>query len=64
MTVAHDDGNWEQVLTYLPADYRELAVEHRQLQTQWGNAKVVDADQLLRLIFLHAGANLPLRQTV
>ena len=64
MVRGDDHSNWEQVLMYLPADYRELAEEHKQLQAQWGNAKVVEADQLLRLIFLHAGANLPLRQTV
>lgn len=58
------DRNWQEVLSYLPADYRELAVEHKQVRTQWANAKIVDADDLLRLIFLHVGANLPLRQTV
>lgn len=56
--------NWEQVMSYLPADYRELADECKQIETQYGNAKVTEADELLRLIFLHVGANLPLRQTV
>lgn len=64
MTQRPDDTQWEQVLSYLPADYRELADEHKQIQSQWGNAKVIDADHLLRMILLHAGANLPLRQTV
>lgn len=64
MIPAQDDRNWEEVLSYLPADYRELAVEHKQLELQYGNAKIRDAEQLLRLIFLHVGLNLPLRQTV
>src|ERR1051326_4241860 len=58
------DKNWEEVLSYLPADYPELAIEHKQLEVQYGNAKIRDAEQLLRLIFLHVGLNLPLRQTV
>ena len=56
------DRNWEEVLSYLPADYRELAEEHKQLEVQYGNAKITEADDLLRLVFVHAGANLPLRQ--
>src|SRR5579859_154554 len=55
---------WEQIRTYLPADYERLADEHRQVETQYGNAKIRTADDLLRLILLHVGANLPLRQAV
>lgn len=58
------EGDWKTLLGYLPADYEALAVEHKQLLTQYGNAKIRDADTLLRFIFLHAGADLPLRQTV
>lgn len=57
------DG-WEAIRGYLPPDYAQLADEHRQLETQYGNCKVRTADDLLRLILLHVGANLPLRQTV
>jgi len=41
-----------------------LAREHRVINTQWPNAKVTDAQTLLRFILLHVGADLPLRQTV
>lgn len=55
---------WDEIRRYLPSDYRQLAAEHRQVETQYGNAKIRTADDLLRLILLHVGANLPLRQTV
>jgi hypothetical protein len=58
------DDEWKALLRYLPPDYETLAVRHKQLQTQYGNAKIRDADTLLRFIFLHAGADLPLRQAV
>ena len=60
----NENSQWNALLSYLPADFRELAVEHKQLETQYGNAKVTTADDLLRFIFLHVGPNLPLRQTV
>jgi len=56
--------DWATISAYLPADYRELADEHKQVQTQFGNAKIRTADDLLRLALLHVGADLPLRQTV
>ena len=62
-SLMHDE-NWRTLLGCLPPDYEELALKHKQLLTQYGNAKVKDADTLLRFIFLHAGADLPLRQTV
>lgn len=55
---------WDEIRRYLPSDYEQLAEEHRQIETQYGNAKIRTADDLLRLILLHVGANLPLRQTV
>jgi hypothetical protein len=58
------DENWRTLLQCLPADYEALACRHKQVQTQYGNAKIRDAKTLLRFIFLHAGADLPLRQTV
>ncbi len=68
MTIAsqtwNDTEQWNALLSYLPADFRGLATEHKQLETQYGNAKVTTPDDLLRFIFLHVGANLPLRQTV
>ncbi len=45
----------------LPADYEALAVAHRQVQTQFGNAKITTASELLRFVFAYAGANRPLR---
>ena len=58
------DEDWQALRSHLPEQYSQLAVEHRQLLTQYGNAKIRDADTLLRFILLHVGANLPLRQTV
>lgn len=59
-----DNREWNVLLSYLPIEFRELAEEHKQLETQYGNAKVTTADDLLRFLFLHVGPNLPLRQTV
>jgi hypothetical protein len=55
---------WDQVREYLPRDYGDLANKYEQIETKFGNAKIRDADTLLRFILLHVGANLPLRQTV
>jgi len=57
-------GGRHAVARFLPPDHEALAAEHRQVETKFGNAKIADADTLLRFIFLHAGADLPLRQTV
>lgn len=57
-------SEWDTIRSYLPEGYRELADEYKQVQTQFGNAKIRTADDLLRLTLLHAGADLPLRQTV
>jgi hypothetical protein len=56
--------DWAELLTYLPAGYQTLAKEMKQLEVQYGNAKITTADELLRFLFVHAGAGLPLRQTV
>jgi hypothetical protein len=56
--------DWAELLTYLPAGYDTLAKEMKQLEVQYGNAKITTADELLRFLFVHAGAGLPLRQTV
>jgi hypothetical protein len=56
--------DWKTLLGYLPREYAQLAQEHGVLHTQWPNAKVKDADTLLRFILLHVAADLPLRQTV
>lgn len=58
------DRDWKMLLSYLPSDYERLAVEHRLLNTQWPNVKVTSAQELLRFILLHVGADMPLRQTV
>jgi hypothetical protein len=63
LSLAHND-DWKALTEHLPRDYERLADEHKQLETQYGNAKITTADSLLRFILLHTGANLPLRQTV
>ena len=57
------DG-WQTIARFLPPEYEALAARHKQVETKYGNAKITDADTLLRFIFLHVGAELPLRQTV
>lgn len=56
--------DWKTLMASLPADFEQLAVEHGLLNTQYQNAKIGSASDLLRLFFVHAGADLPLRQTV
>jgi Transposase DDE domain len=56
--------DWAELLTYLPDEYDKMAKEMKQLEVQYGNAKITTADELLRFLFVHAGAGLPLRQTV
>src|SRR5689334_11624696 len=63
IALTHDD-DWRALTAYLPRDYERLAKEHKQVEVQYGNAKLTTADWLLRFILLHVGANLPLRQTV
>lgn len=58
------DDDWSAIAAHLPRDYARLAVDYKQLETQYGNAKITTAECLLRFILLHVGANLPLRQTV
>jgi len=53
------DEDWRALLSYLPEGYERLAHEHRVINTQWPNAKVTDAQTLLRFILLHVGADLP-----
>lgn len=55
---------WRNLASFLPPDYEALAAEHKQVETKFGQAKIRDADTLLRFILLHVGAELPLRQTV
>ena len=64
MEHAHGIEDWDTLIGSLPSDYEALADEHKQLNRQWANTKVQDAKTLLRFVFAHVGADLPLRQTV
>jgi hypothetical protein len=55
---------WETIEAYLPEDYEALAKAHKVLETQYGVAKITTGAELLRLVLLHAGVGLGLRQTV
>src|SRR4249919_195829 len=55
---------WETIEAELPEDFEELAKQHKTLEVQYGEAKITTARDLLRLVLLHAGAGLGLRQTV
>lgn len=56
--------DWKLLVSMLPPEYEQQAVEHRLLKLQWKNSKITSAGDLLRLLFVHAGADIPLRQTV
>lgn len=53
-----------EISPLLPPDYRALAVEHGQVMTHFGNAKITNADDLLRFLFAYTGGNQTLRQVV
>jgi hypothetical protein len=55
---------WQALLSLLPANWEQLANDHKQLEVKHGNAKITNASDLLRLILVHVAADLPLRQTV
>lgn len=61
--IATTDG-WQRIEAELPEDIEELAKKNKVLETKYGNAKITSASDLLRLILLHAGVGLPLRQAV
>jgi hypothetical protein len=61
--VTSSDG-WKTIEAHLPEDFEALAKQHKMLETQYGEAKITTAKDLLRLILLHTGADLALRQTV
>ena len=61
--VASKSG-WKLLEAELPEDFETLANEHRTLELQYGPAKITRARELPRLILLHAGTDLGLRQTV
>lgn len=56
--------DWKMLMSLLPTNYEQLAVERGLLKLQYRNSKIVSAAALLRLFFVHAGADIPLRQTV
>lgn len=56
--------NWDAIRNELPADYKSLAFETKAIKPHYGNVQITEPDDLLRMILLHVGANLPLRQTV
>lgn len=56
--------DWKVLLSQLPDNFEQLAVAHGMLKLQWRNSKITSAGDLLRLFFVHAGADVPLRQTV
>jgi len=57
-------SGWQTIEQYLPDNYEALAKQHKVLEVQHGEARITSACELLRLILLHAGADLGLRQTV
>jgi hypothetical protein len=64
MTTPDVRRNWESIRNELPSDYEWLAFETKAIKPQYANVQITKPDDLLRMIFLHVGAGLPLRQTV
>jgi hypothetical protein len=58
------DRGFQMIEAYLPPDFEAVAKETKVLEVQYGEAKITSGRELLRLILLHAGADLGLRQTV
>lgn len=63
-TVSDPFFGWDGLFPFLPEDFRELAHLHKQVQTQFGNAKITTPEDLLRFVFSYVQLNKPLRQTV
>jgi len=59
MDTAELQGEWDLLASFLPAGWREAAREQGALRRA---RKVKDPETLLRLVLLHAGAGLSLRQ--
>ena len=57
-------AGWQTLVDNLPDDFEALAKQHKVLEVQYGEAKITTAAELLRLVLVHVGADLPLRQTV
>lgn len=57
-------AGWRTLEEYLPKNFEALAKQNKVLETQYGPAKITTGRDLLRLVLLHAGADLGLRQTV
>ena len=57
-------AGWQAIEAHLPEDFEALAKEHGVLEVQHGEAKITCGRDLLRLVLLHVGADLGLRQTV
>ena len=57
---------WQAIESHLPEDFEALAKEHKVIEVQYGEgvAKIRTASALLRLVLLHAGVGLGMRQTV
>jgi hypothetical protein len=49
--------DWDTIGSLLPANWEQLAVDHKQLLVQHGKAKITNAGDLLRLILVHAAAD-------
>ena len=64
MKTIDTERDWKELQSHLPFDYEQLAKEHGLINAQWSNAKVREAEPMLRMMLLHAGADLGLRQTV
>ncbi|HNY81194.1 MAG TPA: IS4 family transposase [Sedimentisphaerales bacterium] len=57
-------AGWQVIEAELPEDFEALAKEFKVLEVQYGPAKITTARDLLRLVLLHVGADLKLRQAV
>jgi len=60
---ATDQPDYRALLAVLPTGWRERMLQHR-LITEHPDTKLDDPDDLMYLVLLHVGCDLPLRQTV
>lgn len=57
-------AGWAAVVAELPEDLEDIAKQTKVLEVQYGQAKITSGLDLLRMVLLHAGVGLPLRQAV
>jgi hypothetical protein len=57
-------SDWDLIRSFLPADLDRIALEYRAIRPQYADTKIKTGEDLVRLLLVHAGVGIPLRQAV